>query len=78
VLDKNAALVSFAESLEHASIGAVEDGRMTKDLALCIHGKAMERKHWLNTFEFMREVEVRLAAKLGKAEPEAWKEGEFQ
>lgn len=51
---------------------------MTKDLALCIHGKAMERKHWLNTFEFMREIEVRLAAKLDKPEPAAWKEGEFR
>jgi isocitrate dehydrogenase len=37
-LDGNAKLVDFAEKLEQACIGTVESGKMTKDLALFIHG----------------------------------------
>lgn len=37
-LDDNARLLDFAEKLEAACIGAVESGKMTKDLALLIHG----------------------------------------
>lgn len=33
-LDQNAELQSFADKLEKATIGTIEDGRMTKDLAL--------------------------------------------
>ena len=33
-LDKNAELCSFADKLEKACIQTIEDGKMTKDLAL--------------------------------------------
>ena len=37
-LDENARLLDFTEKLEVACIGTVESGKMTKDLALLIHG----------------------------------------
>lgn len=38
-LDNNQELVNFAEAMEKATIGTVEGGIMTKDLALILHGK---------------------------------------
>ena len=37
-LDDNAKLLDFTEKLEAACIGVVEAGKMTKDLALILHG----------------------------------------
>ena len=37
-LDDNAKLSDFTDKLEAACIGVVESGKMTKDLALIIHG----------------------------------------
>lgn len=37
-LDDNARLLDFTEKLEAACVGTVESGKMTKDLALLIHG----------------------------------------
>lgn len=37
-LDDNAKLLEFTEKLEAACVGTVESGKMTKDLALIIHG----------------------------------------
>lgn len=39
-LDDNARLLDFTQKLEAACIGAVESGKMTKDLALLVHGSA--------------------------------------
>ncbi|RLO08407.1 hypothetical protein DYB28_001574, partial [Aphanomyces astaci] len=52
------------EQLEATVIETVENGQMTKDLALLIHEDKMERKHWLNTFEFLDAVAENLTAKL--------------
>lgn len=47
--------------LEKACIDTVEiDEIMTKDLALSIHGKKLERKHYVTTQEFIRGVEIKL------------------
>lgn len=37
-MDNNARLLDFTEKLEAACVGTVESGKMTKDLALIIHG----------------------------------------
>ena len=50
--DKNAALVSFAETLENVCVETVEAGHMTKDLALLIG----EQQKWLTTEGFMDMV----------------------
>jgi isocitrate dehydrogenase len=52
-LDNNPDLVNFAHTLEDVCIKTVESGKMTKDLALIIHGKKMKKEHYLNTTEFL-------------------------
>lgn len=64
-LDGNQALIDFANSLEAVCIETVESGRMTKDLALLIHGKDMTDEHWLTTEEFLAALDEGLQAKLG-------------
>jgi hypothetical protein len=39
-LDDNARLFDFAQKLEAACVGTVESGKMTKDLALLVHGSS--------------------------------------
>lgn len=45
-LDDNAKLLDFTEKLEAACIGVVEAGKMTKDLALIIHGSKYVNCRW--------------------------------
>jgi isocitrate dehydrogenase len=52
-LDGNQALVDFANKLEAVCIKTVESGRMTKDLAVCIHGDSVKTEHYLTTEAFM-------------------------
>uniref|UniRef100_M1B145 Isocitrate dehydrogenase [NADP] n=1 Tax=Solanum tuberosum TaxID=4113 RepID=M1B145_SOLTU len=66
-LDNNAALLDFTKKLEAACIGAVENGKMTKDLALIIHGSKVARRQYVNTEEFIDAVADELKARLLKA-----------
>jgi len=60
-LDDNAELAKFCTTLEAVVIKAIEDGFMTKDLAICIKGmKNVTRADYLNTFEFMNKLEDEL------------------
>ncbi len=63
-LDGNDALRTFAQTLEQVCIDAVESGRMTKDLALLIHGKDMTDDHWLTTEEFLDAIDGDLKARM--------------
>ncbi|CAN6569968.1 unnamed protein product [Malus baccata var. baccata] len=63
-LDDNARLLEFTQKLEEACIGTVESGKMTKDLALILHGSKLARNHYLNTEEFIDAVAEELKAKL--------------
>jgi isocitrate dehydrogenase len=56
-LDGNKELEKFSLNLERAVIKTVETGKMTKDLAICIHGSKMERQHWLTTTKFLDAIE---------------------
>lgn len=56
-LDHNQELVDFANKLEEATIGTVENGIMTKDLALL---STLENKRVVNTHEFIKQVNKRL------------------
>ncbi|MFP4469792.1 MAG: isocitrate dehydrogenase (NADP(+)) [Bacteroidales bacterium] len=62
-LDGNDKLVDFAATLEKVCIDTVESGKMTKDLALIIHGKDLKPEHFLNTGEFLHELDQRLKAR---------------
>jgi isocitrate dehydrogenase len=65
-LDGNDALINFANALEAVCIETVESGKMTKDLAICIHGnKVNHGEHYLYTEEFLDAIDSNLKAKLG-------------
>ena len=64
-LDKNAELEAWSKDLEAACVEVIDtDGVMTKDLALAIHGKAMQRDHWVVTDVYMDAVKSKLDQKL--------------
>ena len=65
-LDNHTELAHFATTLEATVIKTIEDGHMTKDLALCITGgtAAPPRELWLNTFEFIDKVAENLTIAL--------------
>ncbi|OAY84069.1 Isocitrate dehydrogenase (NADP), chloroplastic/mitochondrial [Ananas comosus] len=63
-LDKNDRLLEFVQNLESACIETVESGKMTKDLALLIHGLKVSREHYLSMEEFIDAVAQRLEEKL--------------
>ncbi|GAB1363486.1 NADP-dependent isocitrate dehydrogenase [Rhodobacter sp.] len=52
-LDNNAALMNFAETLERVTVQTVEDGFMTKDLALLV---GPDQK-WLTTMGYLEKVD---------------------
>jgi isocitrate dehydrogenase len=52
-LDNNQLLIDFCSTLESVCINTVESGTMTKDLALCIHGKSLNESHYVTTEEFL-------------------------
>ncbi|BAV95291.1 isocitrate dehydrogenase (NADP(+)) [Ichthyobacterium seriolicida] len=62
-LDDNQELKDFCNTLEQVCIETVESGKMTKDLALIIHGKSLTEKHYLTTEDFLSELEKNLKSK---------------
>ncbi|KAJ3701148.1 hypothetical protein LUZ61_004853 [Rhynchospora tenuis] len=65
-LDNNMRLLGFTEALESACVGVVESGKMTKDLAILIHGSKVNRTKYLNTTEFIDAVADELRSRLLK------------
>ena len=64
-LDGNEALINFANDLEAVCIQTVEEGNMTKDLAVCIHGnKVTHGEHYLYTEEFLDAIDNNLKKKM--------------
>ncbi|CAO3672818.1 unnamed protein product [Rhizopus stolonifer] len=62
-LDDNADLLRFCKDLERACIETIEiDNKMTKDLALIIHGKAMTTEHYSTTEDFLQQIADKLAS----------------
>ena len=62
-LDDNAALASFAETLESVCVDTVESGAMTKDLALLIGPD----QPWLTTTQFLDKLDDNLKASMDAA-----------
>ena len=60
-LDDNAALHTFAETLERVCVDTVESGFMTKDLALLVGPD----QRWLSTTGFLDKVDANLRAAMG-------------
>ena len=56
-LDNNKDLIEFANNLEKASLQTINEGYMTKDLALL---SELDNITVINSFEFIKEIRVRL------------------
>jgi len=66
-LDNNQELINFCQALEQVCVETVESGKMTKDLAICVHGnKVTLGEHYLNTQDFLDALDANLKIKLGK------------
>ena len=63
-LDRNKELIDFGHTLENVCIETVESGKMTKDLALIIHGKNLTTDHYLTTEAFLNTLAEGLKSKL--------------
>jgi isocitrate dehydrogenase len=64
-LDNNNELIRFAQTLEEACIETVESGKMTKDLAVNVHGNDVSHgKHYVYTEEFLEAIDATLKKKL--------------
>ncbi|MDZ4745250.1 MAG: isocitrate dehydrogenase (NADP(+)) [bacterium] len=64
-LDGNQDLINYCTALEEVCVAVVESGRMTKDLAVCIHGnKVNHGEHYLYTEEFLDAIDQDLKTRL--------------
>jgi isocitrate dehydrogenase len=64
-LDKNDPLMKFGQMLEDATIETIEQGHMTKDLAIVAHDRwdVKVNEHYLVTEAFMDKVDVNFQKK---------------
>jgi len=65
-LDGNKELQDFCETLEAVCIQTVEEGKMTKDLAACIHGDKVSSDKYLTTEAFLEAINHNLQKKIKK------------
>jgi isocitrate dehydrogenase len=66
-LDGNQELIDFCHALERVCVETVESGKMTKDLAVCIHGNKVKLgEHYLNTEDFLNALDTNLKLALKK------------
>ncbi len=65
-LDGNKELTTFCETLEEVCIKTVEEGKMTKDLAACIHGDKVAADNYLTTEAFLEAINQNLQKRLSK------------
>jgi len=63
-LDNNQPLIDFAHKLEKVCVETVESGKMTKDLAILIHGEKLTRNDYLNTEDFLTAIKQNLDKEL--------------
>ena len=60
-LDSNEKLKNFAETLEKVTVATIEEGKMTKDLAVLVGPE----QQWLTTEGFIKAVDANLAKAMG-------------
>jgi isocitrate dehydrogenase len=66
-LDNNKELAHFCDSLEKVCVETVEEGKMTKDLAVCIYGDKVTADKYLTTEAFLEAINTNLQKKLNRA-----------
>ncbi len=65
-LDGNTELANFSKTLEQVCVDLVEGGKMTKDLAVCIHGDQTKEEHYLTTEDFLDAIDAELRSRMTK------------
>jgi isocitrate dehydrogenase len=65
-LDGNTELANFSKTLEQVCVDLVEGGKMTKDLAVCIHGDQTKEEHYLTTEAFLDAIDAELRSRMTK------------
>jgi isocitrate dehydrogenase len=63
-LDGNEDLKRFCTTLEKVCVDLVESGKMTKDLAVCIHGDKTTDAHYLSTEDFLDAIDAELRSRM--------------
>jgi isocitrate dehydrogenase len=63
-LDNNQKLIDFSEALEQVCVETVEEGKMTKDLALIVYGNDLKTENYLTTEGFLDALDANLQKKL--------------
>ena len=63
-LDGNEDLKRFCTTLEKVCVDLVESGKMTKDLAVCIHGDKTIDEHYLSTEDFLDAIDSELRKRM--------------
>jgi isocitrate dehydrogenase len=63
-LDNNQELITFAKTLETVCVDLVQGGKMTKDLAVCIHGSETREEHYLTTEDFLDAIDQELKSRI--------------
>jgi len=63
-LDNTPELIHFAQTLEKVCVQTIEGGKMTKDLAVSIHGNKVPADSYLNTGDFLDALASNLEAAL--------------
>jgi isocitrate dehydrogenase len=63
-LDNTPELIHFADTLEKVCVETVESGKMTKDLALIVHGENLKEEHYLTTEDFLEAINENMKSKL--------------
>jgi isocitrate dehydrogenase len=66
-LDNNEALAKWCLALEDAIVETIKSGKMTKDLAICVHNtNNVKRDQYLNSQDFLDAVDANLRKRLEK------------
>jgi isocitrate dehydrogenase len=63
-LDGNQELIDFSHALEQVCVETVEEGKMTKDLALIVYGNDLKPENYLTTEGFLDAIDANLQKKL--------------
>ncbi len=63
-LDNNQELIDFCNTLEQICINTVENGKMTKDLALLVKPKGLTETDYLSTEKFLEAIKLNLDKQL--------------
>jgi len=63
-LDNTPEVIHFAQTLEQVCIDTVQSGKMTKDLALIVHGDNLSEADYLTTEAFLEALNENLKTRL--------------